>query len=425
MAIPDNRIPPISQRPYAGGKLTGWPSGMDNRAPDTMIPATSVRDAVNVDFLAAGQPRRRVGMAQRIADAGAHSVFSDNDSRLVYATPTTLKVATPNMAATTILTDARLAKPLSYVEVNGKIYFSNEDINGCITAQNTYEPWGIAPPPNTFSVTTTPGTRYVQVTCTYVTDTGEESGAPVGIITSCVDNPYITVSNLPQPSDSRVTYIRVYISDVDGEECYRAGDVPIGTPVFTYNGYVRGEILRTDFLIPPPPGQLLTYNNGVIYIATGNMVVQTEPLNYGLYDPGRSFLMYPERVTLCAGVSGPGTNGIYVAADILYFLPNAGSEEQISQVQTLPYRVVEGAWCSLPDSQDIMFFTNRGLVRATTDGKVMNISENQLAVANYERGSMAVVSYNGHQAVMVFLRGRIKPNPLVAKDYLATIPLPV
>lgn len=393
-------------------RLVGWPKGVDNRRDDHDIPDDTLRDGVNVDVLTSGKLKLRPGIVQVAADAGAHSGFSDG-SRVVWATASALKVADANFAPTTVLSSALLAKPLSYVALHGEIYFSNEDINGKINANGEYEPWGIVSP--TAAPTCTPvsvGTRRYQVTCTFVTASGEESGAPLGAEVLCGDTPSIVVTGIPQSSDARVVATRLYVTNVDGGVFYAVKDVPAGVTAWTITGFfASGATLKTQFMEPPSPGQLLDYYNGSIYIASGSTVWHTQPLRYGLCRPDEDFLMYPQRVSLLKAVE----DGLYISSGKTWFVTPAA--DQTAQREVLPYGAIEGATCAVPNSTDALWMSERGLVRGANGGQVTNMTEAQVALGVYTRGCLGVNERNGHKAAIAVMQGGIEA-PLVAADFL-------
>jgi hypothetical protein len=399
-------------------KMTAWTGGVNNIATDLALPTdrygngVTLRDAVNVDVLTLGNVRRRSGVRQVVIDANAHSVFA-TDTLMIWATPTSLRVADVNFKITVVLNDVRLKKPISYVTVNGRTYFSNENINGIINADGTYEPWGIVPPAVPPTLSGAAGNRQYSVTCTFVTFTGEESGAPLASTIGIGDVPTINVLNIPQSSDPRVVSTRLYVTNIDGGMFYRAVDVPKGQTSIAINGFFSsGATLKTQFMQPPPTGQLLTYNNGVIFIASGSNVFHTAPLRYGAYRPDEHFYMYPERVTLVKAVD----DGVYVSSDNIYFLAGATTGEVV-QRHVAVGKAIEGAHCDLPNTDDVMFVTDRGFMRATNSGQLKNLTEEQIALNFYDRGALGYSELNGHKAVFAIFDG-VKSNPAIFKSDL-------
>lgn len=394
----------------------GFSKGLDNIHSNVDVATGALRGAVNVDILKSGRPRMRQGIAQAVADAGAHSIFASGD-RMLWATASALKMATPNLAVTTLLSDARFAKPLSFVALHGEIYLSNEDINGKVNLLGAYEPWGIVPPAAAPTLTANlTGDHYVQVTCAFVAASGEVSGAPRASVVACTDTPTVKLTNIPVSSDSRVIYTRIYVTDVDGSAFFQQVDVPAGVTTWTISGHLcLGEQLLTQFMQPPPCGQALEYHNGRIYIAAGSNVVRTQPLRYGCYDPNEDFLMYPERVTLLRAVE----DGMYVSSDQTHFEQGIGTPEYVHK-PVLPYRAIEGASVKIKvqSSEDVLWLSERGFVRGSAGGQVRNLTEAQLAIERgISRAALGIHEREGHKAAIAIIQGG-RPNPLVHDDYI-------
>lgn len=404
---------PTGQRPYAGGRLSDWSGGVDNRQPDYELPANVLRDAVNVDVLTNGAIRRRKGIIQRRVDAGAHSLYSDG-AKLYWATATALKSAGNDFVPTTLLTDTRLASPLSYTTVHGITFFSNEAISGTITAAGIHAPWGIAPPAAAPTVTGPGGDRLYQVTCTFVLATGEESGAPRGATAFASDDDQsLVVTAIPQPTDSRVTAVRLYSTAIDGEIFYQHTDLPVGVTSCTLSApHGRGQTLRTQFCAPPPPGQLVEHLNGRLYVASGNVLWITEPLNYGLVDLRQGFVMFSERITLVAAA----VDGLYVSADRTYFLRAPGTPEMALE-WILPYKAVERTSMEVPNSQNVIWFSERGFVIGSPGGQAVNPSEGKVAVEQARAGCIGIVERDGDKRFVAVIPDGTD-SPLAAADFI-------
>lgn len=403
-------------KPYTGGRISGWPRGMDNRRSNVDLQVDTLRNGVNVDILPSGKVRRRRGIAQVIADSGAHSLFATK-TRLLWATANALKSATANFAKATLLTDTRLSMPLSFVELNGESYFTNELVNGKVNSLGAYEPWGVSAPASAPACASmdsaTAKDRAHHVTCTFVMSTGEESGAPLAVTVMCGDSPIIRLTAIPQSSDSRVSYTRIYVSDVDGEVMYAHADVPAGVVAYDVNGpFGIGQQLKTQFMNKPPTGQLIEQFNGRLYIASGNLVYFTEPLRYGLVHTVNGYFMFPERVTLLKSV----TDGMYVSSEATYFLPNGMKDAKLEPM--LPYRAIEGAACNLPDSHDVMWLSERGFVLGGSGGKTDNLTEDRIAIDTATRACMEVVEQNGVRRAIAVMPQSVE-SPFQSNEYTA------
>jgi hypothetical protein len=430
-------------KPYTGGRIDGWARGMDNRRANFDLPADVLRGAINCDVLSSGKVRRRRGISQKIADTGAHSAFA-NEMYFIWATANALKLCTENFAARTLLTDVRLGTgPLSCFDVNGDIFFSNEQINGKVNVLGTYEPWGIVPPVSAPTCTTldvVPATdafaaaitptltgrntkslnRHYQVTCTFVLASGEESGAPLGTKVIGGDTGYISITNIPQSTDSRVVSTRIYVTDIDSDVFYAHVDVPAGITSTRIAGpYAKGKELKTQFIINPPAGQLVDYTRGRIYIAVGNLVYFTEPIQYGRVNSRFGFYIFPERVTLLKGTN----NGLYVSSDITYYIEGdprpmkEGGSIPAKLVPVLPYKAIEGAACNLADSQDVMWLSERGVIFGKDGGDAKNLTEDRIAMENSTRGCMSVVELNGVKSAVAIMT-TAKDSAFIHSDFV-------
>lgn len=401
---------------------------MDNRREEFDGVPDVARNVVNGDILTSGRVRMRFGPQQRIASAGAHSIASDG-AKLYWATANALKTASPtNLIASTLLTDARLAKPLSWTTLNGLSYFSNEDVNGVINASGLYEPWGIVPPSAPPTVTGNGGSRFVMVTCAFVTapktgeSYGEESGAPIGAVASVSDTPVIAVTSIPQSTDARVVATRLYVTALDGSEFYREVDVPAGQTSITLQGYFgTGQEIRTQFMANPPPGQLLEPHHGSIYIAAGNTLWHTQDLRYNLYDDTARFFMFPERITMIKAVphgeSRSQRPGMFISADRTYFIAEIGTAEpEVKPV--LEYKAIEGAAMHVPKSDDVLWLSERGVVQGKPGGVVENLTESQIAMDKYTRAAMGLHERDGHRALVVVGQAS-SATPLLSTDWTA------
>jgi hypothetical protein len=400
---------------YRGGRLPGWPGGMDNRRDSYDLTFDYLRDAVNVDVMNSGKIRRRRGIAQAVASSGAHSVFSDG-SFIYWATTNQLKRADKNMSTSTLHTDVGFVYPLSYVAVNGAVYFSNEILAGVVGVSG-YEPWGIQAPTAAPVLTAqTAGDIVIQVTATFVTSTGEESGAPLGKSVLVNDAQTILLSDIPVSSDARVTSVRIYTTTLDGDVFYQYADIPNGITSTTVQGpFGIGQALRTQFCDRPIPGQLIEFFNSHMFIATDNVLWYTKPYAFGLVDYRERYIQLPGRITLLKAVD----DGLYLsAAGATYFLKDPCTPNMVL-TPVLPYAAIEGAALTIPDKKEIevAWMSERGIVVGSTGGQVKNITEERIAVDTHTRGCLGVVEYNGDKRFIMISQDN-RDSPLVSQDFV-------
>ena len=397
---------------YRGGTMYGWSGGLNNRQTDYDLTSDELRDGVNVDILLSGKIRRRRGLEQAFADPGAHSLYSDG-SRFYWATANTLKKATPDFTAQTLLTNTALAAPLSFASLNNTTYFSNEAINGAIV-NGAYVPWGIAPPTAAPAVSGAAlGTLYYHVTCTFVTATGEESGAPRTTAALSDDTEVLNLSAIPQPTDARVTAVRIYVSYKGDVELYRHIDLPVGVTATTIRGpFGQGQLLRTQFHAPPPAGQLIERYYGYMLVASGSVLYYTAPFTANLVDMRKGYIAFPERITMVMAVN----DGFYVSADQTYFIAGFGTPGMALN-PVLPYRAIERAAVHVPNSNDVVWLSERGFVLGAASANAKNMSEGKVVVENATGGCLGIVERDGDKRFIAIMADGTMP-PLVSSDFL-------
>lgn len=404
---------------YKGGRMTGWERGMNTRRSNIDLPSDMLRSIVNCDVLTSGRIRRRRGIEQRIASAGSHSVFGTNE-RLYWATQNALMSCDVNYDPSVVASSTQYSSPISYVELHGVVYFSNEVVNGKIV-NGLLQPWGIVPPllaPTATSNDSGTLNREYQVTCTFVIKEDgvevEESGAPLGVKVFGSDDGIITLTNIPQSSDARVTHTRIYAKDIDGTVFFAQVDVPATITTYMISRpFALGKKLTSQFMANPPAGHLIMYYNGRIYIAVDNILYFTDAIRYGAYDMKHGFIPYPERITVLKAVD----DGFYISSDMTYFVKGTPEPGKISQSVVLPYKAIEGAACDMPSSTDVAWLSERGVIVGSDGGQVKNVTENQIAMDKTDRACMGVIETNGARRLVTIMRDSTQ-SPLVAEDYV-------
>ena len=403
--------------------IPGWPLGMNNTLADVELPKNTLRDAVNVDIRPNGNVASRAGIVPAILSAGAHSIYSAA-GKMVWATATQLYASYDGVNKVLLEgSNANYAANISYVEVNGEVYFVSPLLTGKININGTKEGWGtqaptVAPTLSTPLSVPAHNASVYQVTCTFVLASGEESGAPLGNLVMCGDVPYINVTAIPQSSDARVKYTRIYATAPDGDEFFRVLDVPAGTTTAVINSYPSGGMsLTTQFNNAPPTGQLVEYHNGRLYVASGNVLWESDALRYGIFDNVHGFTMYPSRITMIKAV----TDGMYlsIAGDRTYFLQGMGTDDVV-QIPVSRYAAIEGAACNLPESKEVAWFANGvgGVTIGAAGGETRVVTGDNLAVPQYQYGSMTYLPISGNKR-MIGVFGSGTPNPLQHPDFTA------
>ena len=296
--------------------------------------------AVNCDLDETGKIFRRLGTHQ-LASGTAHSLFAGPDYAY-YVLNNSLKCLDKSLTATAVTT---VNEPLDYVWIADHTYWSNTGQCGMLSGA-TNLPWGITPPP-AFDAVEIPGMmrpgRYLYA-MTYVRSTGEESGAVKcgEIVTKNYSG--ISFPSLPVSSDPLVTTKRIYLSGVNAEVPMLAGVFPNATTTATFEMYPTLELpLRTQFMGPPDPGQVLGYLAGRAFVAKDRYLQYSLPYEYSLFDKRSGFASFPSTVRTFAAVS----DGVYIGTDRETFWCAGTDPTQWVLHKIAPYGTVRGTEVSL------------------------------------------------------------------------------
>lgn len=354
-----------------------WPKGMNTAQPDTEIGQDEARLALNVDFTREGRARRRRGSAQVYAGTDVHSVGPS----LLFAEGAALKrYDAAADAASSLRTGLTPGARIVYQQVNDEIYWTNGVTSGRVDADFANHPWGL-PVPNAPTLTAASGGLLAegayQVVLSYSTATGEESGTGLAISVDVpIDNGAIAVTAIPQPASGLgITAINIHVSAPDGHVLYWHGSVDVGTTAYAITSMAATKReARNRFLTAPPAGDLLSYENGRIYIAKDNLVHYTEPLGFSLYDPARNFFAFDSALRVMRMVGG----GMWaVTARATYFLSGANPNE--AEMRKLAdYSAPLQMAIDIPESNDIAWLSHRGWVRGTSGGQLVNLAEQRV-----------------------------------------------
>jgi hypothetical protein len=418
--MPTPKLDPLSNRPV---KLEGWRRGMNTLLRDDSLPLDALRRCVNYDIDDEGRIERRVGRDRVYTGSiQAGTLWSGKDRTLFVEggdLKELLRMSNGSYAALTLHASVGVY-PMSYLELNGQVYYSNPLVSGVITKIGVSRPWGLPAPVTQPNLTAGgPGGQLAigryQVAVTFLTSDGEESGTGVAAeVEVTTDGGTISLSSFPPPP-SGAAYVRVYCSHVHGEGLYRVADLPANTSIYQIVAVsnVATALLRTQFCERPPAGQLLEYHNGRVYIASGNVVWMTEPLRYGCVHQGRGFLLFPKPVTVLKAVS----DGLFVCSDLTYFIQGFDTP-QLKQREVLPYGGVYNTGVDLPNYDAVAWFSHQGITLGARSGEILNVMQDRVAVAQYGSGVMQVREMNGTRQIIANLKDAELPT-FAAPDYVS------
>lgn len=414
---------PVSDKQLATAKA--WPAGIDNlnaeqslQRDDQGKTVIALRDAENVDLDRQGKPSRRGGYAKVVSASSAHSLWGDPDF------PFGLYVDGGNLmglredAETFQIRDGLGLQPVSCALAAGSAYWSSASQNGKVTADGTPAPWGITSPPGPPSAVLASngglaGGRY-QVTATFLSASGEESGAPEGVVLDVPTNGGLQLQDIPQPPDN-TWRVRIYATPTNGDVFYAAMTLPAGMTSAVLGVHRPGKPLATQFLDVMPPGHIVRWFNGRLYVAMNNVMGYTEALRYGLTHLSNNRLTFQTRLAMMEPLgAGDEAAGIFVASGAkTYWLPGA-DPAQFNLKIVRAHGVVPGTSIRVPG--DVFGLETTAPVIYWLDdagtgclglpgGVVVPLRQNQVIAPAAEAGASLYRDQDGYRQVITALVG--------------------
>lgn len=402
-------------------KYDGWPDGENNLRDATELELSQLRRCVNFDVLDNGDLHRRRGTTKLHNGTVVPRTLFSNGKRVLFVESGNLWELVRNIDGSWNPMLVRLSvgnHPMTYVDVNGDIYWSNQVQTGIVDQDGNDLSWGLKAVADQPTVTAgASGGDLVagvyQVAVTFLDAYGQESGTDLAAtVTVAENNSSLLLTDIPTPTDGST--VQVYCSAVNGEVLYRVGRVVPGAPSFRITSASNnlGMQLRTQFCDKPPAGNVLEYHNGRIYIGDGNVVWFTDPLRYGSIRMSTNFMMFPDEVTVIKAVA----DGMFICADKTYWLSGMDTSE-FQQVEVLPYGAVYGTGISLPESDNVAWFSEDGLIIAGLEAQVTTVQDDRSAVSRFQNGAMQFRKVKGIRQFVATLGTGVQ-SEFLAPDYV-------
>lgn len=372
--------------------------GINNRLPDHQLGVVErgrkagdyLRNAVNVDLTAAGTLQRRKGSTLVVPGSDCHSLWSDGE-KAFYVDGTNLKRFTGEVVATGLA----YGRPVSFCKAPTSDVIWTDGVRLEAIGKGSLA----VPTPNPApTVTASTGgalhAGHYQVCITAVAADGRESGSTWPVQVQVQDSGRIEVSGLPG------TLVNIYVSPLNGDTLYLTASTTASSYIIPVMG-VQGAQCPTLNLRPLPSGRFVCEYHGRLLVADASGLYYSEPWAYGLYNPLRGYIPL-------AGITllEPGQTGVYVAtADKTYWLSGLDVDQVERAVELLPYGAVEGSAAHLENSNDIAWFSSRGLVIGTQDGQVKNMQEENVAVGAAQAGATLYREQDGMRQLVAAVSG--------------------
>lgn len=355
-------------------------AGLRNTAAPEQLAAADLTVADNIDLDNAGAARRRDGSTLRVPGA-AHSLWASGTDCL-YVAGDQLRRLHADYSSTLLASGLLAARPLSYVPVAGRIYWSNGVQTGIVDG-NRSRSWGLAAPEVPDVAATAgllPAGRY-QAALGWVRRDGQESGVALPAVIDLADGAGVRFA-WDRPRDTDIAQAALYLSEPDGMVLYRAAVADVTAGSATVTRATLATPCATQWLDRPPAGQSLAYARGRIYIAQGPTLFATAALGYEYVDL-RDFLAFDgSPIRFVAGIDA----GVFVGTEqAVYFA--AGERLDAMSVRTVvgapgcagSVAYADGARATgraeLAGLQVCLFATGDGIVLGLPDGGVLHLTQ--------------------------------------------------
>ena len=373
---------------------------MCNRSPGNTLPEDTVANAVNVDFGAGDRLVGRKGVSTKVyAGVETKKGFSCPVGVFFIEGPSLKQLNANNTAATlyTGLTGTEFA----FWHHLGVVYFSDGVVSLKIVS-GAVVPWGL-PVPTAPVLYATSGTLtagvYLAAVC-WVGSDGVESGASTVTYITTEADWGIIFSHLPQPTTGSPAYLRLYLSTPNGSELYHVADVTPGTENYTVSapGYDDGMLLESLFVSPAPAGRIIRVHNGRAFIADADGYVwHSDPFEYDRFRLGSNFLMFPDQ----ADIMEPVKAGIFFAYGNVTDFYAGDVTEGFDVRQVAAYGGVYGTGKKVPNSGDVCWQSQTGMVVGGADGQLRNLVDTLVAPGTASSGASIIREQDGMRQFIV------------------------
>jgi len=365
----------VVKEPINLGKFS---AGINNVAPDTNLPESSLRSAINVNLDKEGNVISRKGYTRLYSGEDIHSVF-DN----YFVESSELKQLDLITNIPTIIADElQTRRHLAWLNLMGTVIYSN----GLDIRSIPNNLFGIPTPPNNPLLTQTSGNLpfgTYQVAIVYQdTITGEIGGASLASKIHIADKAGIEVSNIP--SAPQGYNVIIYCSTQNGEALYK--NIVLNNGIDTHIIFDSEEstrVLDTQFMCPLLGGHILRHFKARLYVARDNVLWYSKAMRYGLHNPSEDFFQFASKITIVQ----PVTDGIYIVADKTYFL--SGTEPKKMSLSVVSKdEGIEGTGITMEgdafglgaDIEVGYWFSKKGATLGLPKGELKDITSDRLAI---------------------------------------------
>lgn len=418
-------------------RMAGWPRGVNNLSAESALPrdqngaVVALREADNVDLDRSGRVRRRRGFEPVLATTLAHSGWShDLLPFALFVDDGVLCQFTPDELGQS-LGVAVGHQPLSYELIGSNVYYSNANTCGVLTAGMEARPWAAEHPAGQPVLELAEGLGLdpgqYQVAVTFVDDLGRESGSTLAATIDVPEGYGIRASSIAQPLQSSTSLINVYLTDANDQVLRRHTSLPaVGITDLNIGSKAAGKVLDTQFLRPIPAGQVTRLFNGRQLVASGNTLIWSQPLRYGMYDPARGQMRFDAPIDLVAPIDRAGV--MVAAGGRTYWL---GGADPANWTLDIAYGAgaVPGSHMQVPGSAfggestspKAVWLARDGQVVIGGPGGVTPMKLGEAAIDGADRAAPLFRSAGGMQQLVMALRAPQRQGLTVTDTAIAHV----
>lgn len=395
-----------------------------------------LKRAKNIDIDNAKRPRRRQGYQTSLVGSDCHSLWSDGQICL-YREGSYLKRLNDTLqGSVTLRSDITGNLSMAYLSLDGKVYYSDGNISGVIE-NGVSRSWGLPVPSTSPVLSSIPGgllSGTYQVVYTYVRNDGQESGACEATPLSVTANKGVMITGITPSNDPTVSRINVYVTRRDSETFYKAYSLTnVSGQVINHltEDSLTGHTLKSQFLSPPPAGQILEYYKGRIFIGSFDAVWYTEPFRYELCDLSNGFTQFESDATLVGAVD----DGIYFGTDNEVSFARGDQPKSFKWEEKADYGAIFGTMQKIirPDVGQneamqtlIIFASAKGICIGAKGGEMINKSRDAYIYEPAYSGAGLVRKERGTDQYLFTLKGEDRDRQELNMGYgESTLTIPV
>ncbi len=169
----------------------------------------------------------------------------------------------------------------------------------------------------------------------------------------------------------------------------------IELPALTGSGMQATTYLAREL----PPGRILRYFGSRLYSVLNDTLWYSDVYSPALCSPARSYVMFDAPITLLEHCD----DGMYLCAGETFWL--GGDIESTQPKIVSPTTAVFGSGCPLPQQKQVVWMSDKGLVRASAGGQLELVQDENVVVAPATSGASVVLETDGQRHTVSSLFG--------------------